>query len=104
MNRIQLACYCLLASAFVLAALLVVNLDGQLASPAHAAMAVQTNNATFITAQTREGEEALFVLDNLNNRLLIYTTNVGRGQIELVGGISLNQLFRGGNAPAPQQR
>jgi hypothetical protein len=100
MNRIQLACYSLLASAFILGGLLLVNLGPRMTSRADAAMVIARDNFTLMTAMTRSQEEALFVLDNLGNRLLVYRLDLGRNRLELAGAADLAQIFAVGAAPA----
>ena len=83
MSRVQLACYSLLASAFLLAGLLVVQLGDRLETPAHAAMVVNQQNFTLMTAPTQEREEALFIMDDNSGQLLIYKSDVPRERIVL---------------------
>lgn len=101
MNRTQTACFALIASAFVLAAILIVRVDEK--SAANSAMAdgqVITQPAfTLMTARTRGdaedgGEESLFVLDNNSGILVVYAPNVGRKQLEPVRAIRVNELFK----------
>jgi len=75
MNKLQLACYSLMASAFVLAGLLAVNLPNHLPQ-AQGAMVIRSNDYTFMTTRTDQNEEALFVIDSINERLLIYRTEI----------------------------
>ena len=97
MTRLQTACYCLIATAFVLAGILVVTLSSRMNNQAQAAMVIARDNFTVMTANTRAEEEALFVLDNANARLLIYRLDLPRKQLTPVGAFSLADLFsRGG--------
>lgn len=91
MDRIRLACYGLIASAFVLAGLLFVSLDGRLNSTAEADMLIARNNFTLMTARTRDGVESLFLLDNSTGRLLIYTLD-GR-DLKLGANVELARIF-----------
>lgn len=98
MNRIQTACFCLLASAFVLSAILVVRIDQQAApNAAHADQVIAMPAFTMMTARTRGnqggGEESLFVLDNNAGVLVVYAPNVGRKQIEPIQGIRMSDIF-----------
>jgi len=94
MSRIQLACVSLIASAFVLAGLLVVQMGSRLSNPAHAELVITRDDFTLMTAQTRRDEEALFVLDNVSGQLLVYRTSLPpRSRLELVGIQSMPQLF-----------
>ena len=96
MTRIEIACYALIATAFMLAGILVVALDGYHAESAHANMVIARDNFTLMTANTRQTEEALFVLDNANARLLIYRLDLPRKQLLPIGAFSLQDLFRQG--------
>lgn len=95
MNRIQTACFCLLASAFVLSAILVVRLDRvETENAAHADQVIaQPNSFSLMTARTRGADESLFVLDSASGKLVIYKPNVGRQQLEVVRAFNLRELF-----------
>ncbi len=97
MNRIQLACFALLASALVLAGLLVSN-GRQVLPEAQAALVIAEPGFSFMTAETRRDEEALFVI--VNDKLMIYTTSLtgARGRVELVSATDLSRLFSGTDA------
>jgi hypothetical protein len=97
MNRTQAACYSLIASLFVLASLLIVSVSGRLTPLAHAEMVVNKEGLTLLTASTRSGEESLFVLDAINEKLLIYRLDLGKKQLELAGAADLRHLFQGGD-------
>ncbi len=99
MNRTHTACWCLIASAIVLSAMLVVRWSDSASNEADASLVIARDNFTLLTALTRSGEESLFILDNRSGALLVYNMDMGKGRIELVGGQDLNQLFanaRGG--------
>ncbi len=101
MNRIQYACFALIASAFVLAGLLVMQLGGRVVAPAYAGEAIQRDNITMVTAQLRQGEEALFVLDSISERLMVYTCDAARNRFEVVASGTLTEIFaRVADAPA----
>ena len=105
MTRIQMACYGLMGSAFVIGALLVVQMENKhVLSTAQADQVVFKNNITAMTARTAQSEEGLFILDNASQRLLIYQTTLrgNAGEVNLVESIPLNQMFAGGGgAQAP---
>lgn len=102
MNRIQTACYSLIASAAVLAGLILVQLDGP-AGTAMASEAIKHNNLSIVTAQIRSGEEGLFVLDSTTGRLIIYRLESARQRFELIASGDIGELFTrgagGGEAP-----
>ncbi len=96
MTRTQLACYSLLASSFVLAALLLVQLQGgSLLPSARAGEVVTRTNLTLLMARTRPDEESLFVLDDITQKVLVYKANLSgrKGRIELAKVIDLQEAF-----------
>jgi len=92
MSRIQVACYSLIASAFILAGLLVTQIES---NPARGEMVISEEDFALMTARTRPGEEALFVLDNTVGRVLIYRFAAGQDNIELTRTVNLNQWLAG---------
>lgn len=94
MNRTTLACYSLLASAFVLAAILFVQIQSSSILPqAHAGMVVSNPPINAMTLRARKGEEVLCILENASQRLLIYRTDISRKQLRLMKNIKLSQAF-----------
>ena len=89
----RLACYVLMASAFVLSGLLLSQSRGWLENKAEAALLVNRDDITLMTAQTRNGEESLFVLDNRTERLFVYRLDVNRRQMAPAGVLSLAEMF-----------
>lgn len=98
MTRMQLACVFLIASAAVLGGLLVSRLGdlGRLESQARANIVSSKGAYTFLTAQARAGDDAMFVIDNFSSQMLIYSVDVNRKRMELAQSIDLNRLFAGG--------
>ncbi len=92
MNRIQLACYALTASAFVLAGLLTLNHQP---NEAQASEVITQQGFTLMTALTAEDEESLFILNNSSGNLLVYTQELrgNAGELVLVGQIELGPVF-----------
>ena len=101
MNRIQTACFCLLASAFVLSAVLIVQIDQKSApNAAHADQVIAQPAFTMMTARTRggndgPGEESLFILDNNAGVLVVYAPDVSNKQLKPVTGIKMKDVFGG---------
>lgn len=93
----RLACYFLIASAFILSGLLLTNSRDFFENPADAAMVIAKDDVTLMTAKTRNGEESLFVLDNRNERIFVYRVDVNRNEMNLVGLQNLAEIF--GSAP-----
>tara|TARA_B100000609_G_C17102352_1_gene375275 strand:+ start:89 stop:418 length:330 start_codon:yes stop_codon:yes gene_type:complete len=94
MNRTTLACYSLLASAFVLAAMVFMQLqDKSILAQANAAMVVNDAPVSAMTLRARNDDEVLCILENTSQRLLIYNTDVSRKQLRLVQNINLAQYF-----------
>ena len=95
MTCIESARYSLIASACVLAGLLVYSAGGRVLPQAYGGMGLTKGNLTFLTAKSANDEEALFVLDNVSQRLLIYTTSLRgrRGLVEPKVNRHLQQMF-----------
>jgi len=92
MKPIETACYSLIASAFILAGILIVQVSSQ-PNTANASLVIARDNFTLMTAKTRSNEEALFVLNNSTSRLLIYSLDISRERLELAGGADLAEIF-----------
>jgi len=92
MNRLDTACYALIASASILAGLLITQLAHR-PNTADASLVITRDNFTLLTAKTRSGEESLFIINNITSRLLIYRLDLGRNRLELAGGADLNAIF-----------
>ncbi|MEZ6193089.1 MAG: hypothetical protein R3C45_17595 [Phycisphaerales bacterium] len=97
MNRIETACFGLIASAFILAGLLIVQLAST-PNTAEASLVITRDNFTLLTARTKNGEESLFIINNVTSRLLIYSLDLPGKSMELVGGADLKNLFVGGSS------
>jgi len=99
MNNTQTACFSLLASAFLLAAILVVGIGQK--SQGNTAQAdgqvVTQTGFTMMTARTQGGEgnatESLFILDSGSGVILVYKPDVGQGELEPVAAIRVGDLF-----------
>lgn len=95
MKRYEFASLSLLASAFVLAGLLVVQLQNHPVLPtASAEMVLNRGNITLMTAQTRPGEEAVFVLENTTAKLLVYKVDFLKKRIDLARSSELAPWLR----------
>jgi len=95
MKRFEVASLSLLASAFVLAGLLVVQMQNHSVLPsANAEMVLNRGNITLMTAQTRPNEEAVFVLENTTAKLLVYKVDAGKKRIDLAKTSDLGQWLR----------
>jgi len=92
-----IARFFLIASAFVLAGLLIMTLQqrGGWDTSAHGELLIEKDGLTVMTAQTRSDEEAVFLLDSVNERLLIYTLRIlgTGGRLELAKQVDLPGLF-----------
>lgn len=86
MKRIDTACYGLVASAFVLTALLLVQVARLSDQRAHAEMVVTKGTITMVTTVFRSDSEVLYVLDSKNERLLAYMMDPNKKTIELLPG------------------
>jgi len=110
MTRIQTACCCLAASAFVLAALVMVQASHFADNKAQAEMVVNKDTFTLMSAQFRTDSEIIYVLDSRNERLLAYLLDPNQRVIKLLpnGALPLPRAFeqyvRAGTGPSPQRR
>jgi hypothetical protein len=88
MSRVQVACFCLIASAFMLAGMLAMQLRQ---TQAQGSMVIDREDFALLTTQTRPDEEGLFVLDNGTGSLLIYRMDLANDEIVLNRVINLRQ-------------
>ena len=96
MNRTHTTCCALIASALVLAGLLAVCVGQRTtANEAHAEMVIAGEALTMMTAQTRNGEESFFVLDNSTASLIVYRLDITSDSLEPAAGINLDDIFSG---------
>lgn len=101
MKNTQTACFALIASAFLLAGILIVRIDEKSqANTAQADGQVLAQPAfTMMTARTRAagggnvGQESLFILENSKGVLVVYNANVGRKQLEPVLARKMSTFF-----------
>ena len=98
MDRTSLCRYSLTASAFVLGGLLLfaVTLRGGLDTSARGDLIVSKDTFTLMTATTRPDEEAVFVLDSLEEQMLIYALDLKGtgGRLKLIGRLDLRDVFK----------
>jgi len=94
MTRIQLACYGLLASAFILAALLMNQLPSL--TQAHANETVTQPEYVFTTALTEANGDSLFILDKVNHVVIVYNleTRGNSGIINVSNFVRVADLLR----------
>jgi hypothetical protein len=92
MNRITIACYAMIASAFVLAGLLTVQIASHTESAAHAEMVVAKGDLTILSTQGVNQDEYVYILDHRSQKLLMYS-QTARGDIEPLGFLDLGQEF-----------
>lgn len=96
MTRTQLACISLLASAFILGAMLIAVVSQRYENTAQAEMVVQQGVFTLLsTTGVNANEEFIYVLDTRNERLLAYTQDP-RGRIELYATLSIGEEIEKG--------
>jgi hypothetical protein len=95
-KQTQLVGFFLIASACLLAAALVMNLQNRgisLDSTARAEMVTSTNSLSFLTTRTNANEECLFVVDNVTQKMLIYRLDIAKKRLELAGVEDLKKVF-----------
>jgi len=93
MNRIQTACYCLIASAVVLGALVMVQGSKFVNNTAQAEMVVNKDFTTVLSAQFRTDSEIIYVLDSKQAVLQAYIMDNNRNQIERLGAMDVAAMF-----------
>ena len=100
MNKLHAACYCLIASACLLAGLLLVTAGDRLPS-AQASLVLNKDTFTFLTVRARGNDDAVFVLDSVNEKLLIYRTELrgNGGAIKLAALVDVPKQIFAGDAP-----
>lgn len=111
MNKIQIACFALIGSAFTLGGLLLVNLQDRFSNNADAAMVLARDNFTIMTAKTRSSEEALFVIENNSQKLMVYKTDITKNVVtlaaqpfDLAAAFGTNSGGGGSSGPSRQSR
>ncbi|MHC4995808.1 MAG: hypothetical protein ACYTGQ_12220 [Planctomycetota bacterium] len=94
MNRTQLATYSLIASAFVLAGLIIFQASRQAENEAQAAMVFNGEVVTMLTALFDSDNEIVYTLDNRQNILTAHALDPNRGgSIILLGRIDIGEAF-----------
>lgn len=110
MNRTHTACFALIASAFVLAAILILQIDrkGQPNTAQADGQVISQPAFTMMTARTRgqqgNGDESLFILDNNTGVLIVYNPTIagGRKGLNPVTAIKMTDVFGGGGGANPR--
>ncbi len=87
------AIYCLTASAFVICALFVVQLEGKYTSSAFAGNVVTNDQATFLTAKIAQGDDGMFEIDNNTGQMLLYRYDEDLERVRLLASRDLRSLF-----------
>ena len=98
MNRTQLAGYSLMASAFVLAAGILMQAPRFTDGRAHAGLVSTTEDATVMTVRKdRAGTDAVWILDSKNEQLAIYVLSISKKIAEPKEVLNLGELFQKAN-------
>lgn len=99
MKNTQTACFALIASAFLLAGILIVRVDEKSQpNTAQADMVIAQPSFTMLTARTQAAgnganKESLFILENSKGVLVVYDANVGRKQLEPILARKMSTFF-----------
>ncbi len=93
MRRVQLAGYCLLASAFVLAGLVFVQASRHMENRAFGEMVVNKDFFSMVTTQAQNNMEVLYVLNTKQEKLLAYRLNE-QERIEIVGHLDIGRVIQ----------
>ncbi len=92
MTRTQMASYCLLASAFILGAMLVVKASQFVNNPVMANTSATKGTIAQVTAEATSKRNVLVVLNSTNNRLLAYETDNNRREIKLIASLDISRV------------
>ncbi|MFA7237349.1 MAG: hypothetical protein WC058_10835 [Phycisphaeraceae bacterium] len=92
MNRITIACYAMIASCFVLAGLLTVQIAQHAESVANAEMVIAKGDLSILSTQGVNQDEYVYVLDHRSQKMLMYS-QTARGDIEPLGFLDVGQEF-----------
>lgn len=95
MTRLQLACCGLIASAFVLGAMVLDKAADRFPqNEAQAEMVTSKDHLSMLTTQYQADSELVYVLDGRQELLMAYLVDANRGNIELLGRLNLARVFR----------
>ena len=113
MNSRTTPVYLLLVSAFVLSALLIVqiadarradpqavNIVNPFESPAYGEMVVSKDIFTMLSTRASTDSEVIYLLDNRNEILIAYMVNPNNQRIEAVAQLNVGDLFTRGLSSA----
>ena len=89
MNRTELACYALIASAFILGALVLVHADRLADNAAYAEMVVHKDQYTVLSSQIDAAREVVYILDSRTERLNAYALNPTTKVVELLDSMDV---------------
>jgi hypothetical protein len=98
MKRIELACYCLIASAMVLGGIVLFKAADHVQNQAMANMIVTKDMVTIMSARVDQDKEMLYVLDNKNAQLLGYLIDPNKKRIELMATFDVESFVQQGLA------
>ena len=94
LTRIQTACYCLIASAVVLGAMVLTQIGERAPlNEAQAGMVDRTGGLIKLTTQFQTDSELVYILDSQRDILVAYEVDVRRGSMDLVGRLNLARVF-----------
>lgn len=92
MNRITIACYAMIASAFMLAGLLTVQIASHAEQTANAEMVIAKGDLTILSTQGVNQDEYVYIFDHRSQKLIMYS-QTARGDIEPLGFLDIGQEF-----------
>ncbi len=96
MKRIELACSCLIATAVILGALVLLRGADHVQNQARANMIVAKDQVTIMSARVDNDKEMVYVLDNRNAQLLGYLVDVNRNRVELMATMNVEEMIQQG--------
>ncbi len=99
MTRTELASYCLLASAFVLGAMLMIQVSRYVENEAQADMVTNARSVTVLSVKADNDRELLAVLDSRNEQLLGYMLDPNKREFRLMDALNVREILdRAGGA------
>ena len=93
MKPVQLACYLMMASAFVLGAVLLMQADRHLQPQAHAEMVIDKGLFTVLSTPGNSNQEYTYVLNNRSSILVAYELTPSKN-LEVVGTLDVGKAIQ----------
>lgn len=93
MTRNELACYMLIASAFVLGGLLATQVADRFENRADAGVVVSQGNYTILSSRISDRQEMVTFLDNNTGTMVGYLVDIDAKAVRAVARLDIGDLF-----------